>query len=173
MKLRLHLDSPEEGDPLSPIGAPVIEIWETVLANELLSLFPETERFAEVEVSVSIMDEDSMRQVNAEYRGLDESTDVLAFPLWEEEGCFSPEFAPEELLPLGDVLICPETVRCKHALLSLQDAFCLVLAHGFLHLLAWDHDTPEKEEEMWERQSFLKDALLQAWDFKPEKGRSL
>jgi hypothetical protein len=34
-----------------------------------------------------------------------------------------------------------------------------MLAHGFLHLLAWDHDTPEKERAMWERQDRIRESL--------------
>ena len=41
-----------------------------------------------------------------------------------------------------------------------EDALCLVLAHGFLHLLAWDHDTEERESAMWARQDAVKQRLL-------------
>ena len=44
--------------------------------------------------------------------------------------------------------------------LSQEEAFYLILTHGFLHLLAWDHDTAERESAIWERQDAIKDCLL-------------
>ena len=73
----------------------------------------------------------------------------------------SPEL--RELVPLGDILICPEEIERLHEGLSRDEALCLLLAHGFLHLLAWDHDTEEHEDAMWERQNHLKARLLNAW----------
>jgi probable rRNA maturation factor len=66
-------------------------------------------------------------------------------------------------LPLGDIVICPEGVRRFHGSLPYPEALCLLLVHGFLHLLAWDHDTPEKERAMWERQELLQSRLLPAF----------
>jgi len=122
--------------------------------------------YAEVEVSVSFLDSAEMRDVNKLHRGLDEPTDVLTFPLWEEDGRLAPlGFAPPaafRMLPLGDVVICPEEAEREHAPMARKEALCMVLAHGFLHLLGWNHDTPEKEESMWERQELLKSRLLNA-----------
>jgi len=104
-------------------------------------------------------------EVNKQYRGLDEPTDVLTFPLWEEEGRFAPpDFAqqPFDTLPLGDIVICQEEAEREHAPMPCKAALCLALAHGFLHLLGWDHETPEKEKFMWDRQELLKSKLLNA-----------
>jgi rRNA maturation RNase YbeY len=70
---------------------------------------------------------------------------------------------PQSLpLPLGDILICPEQVEKMHPSLPREEALCLMLAHGFLHLLAWDHDTSEKEEAMWARQNAIVSKLRAA-----------
>jgi probable rRNA maturation factor len=159
MELRIRIDAEE--DPPGPFSPDVIGKLEGVFREELPLLFPGADEYSEVEVSASFLDRAGMRDVNKQFRGLDEATDVLAFPLWEEGGRFAPP-APFGLLPLGDVVICPEEAEQIHAPMPRLEALCLVLAHGFLHLVGWDHDTPEKEEIMWERQESLKLKLLNA-----------
>ena len=160
MKLRIKIDP--ERDPPDPFLPDAVGKLEGVFEEELPLLCRRLEGYAEAEISMSFLDRAEMRDVNKQYRGLDEPTDVLTFPLWEEEGFgFAPR-APFELLPLGDIVICPEEAELEHSPMTRAEALCLVLAHGFLHLLGWDHDTPEKEEIMWGRQEFLKSRLLDA-----------
>ena len=164
MKLRIKIDP--ERDPPDPFLPNAVEKLESVFGEELPLLcrchkLENLGKNAEAEISVSFLDQADMRDVNKQYRGLDEPTDVLTFPLWEEEECFAPHVS-FELFPLGDIVICPEEAEREHAPMTRPEALCLVLAHGFLHLLGWDHDTPEKEEIMWERQEFLKSRLLGA-----------
>jgi probable rRNA maturation factor len=156
----LNIDTSEDGDPQSPVSLDAVASLERVLGEELVSLYPDAARYAQAEVSVSFLDEEEMREINKNHRGVDEVTDVLSFPLWEDEGRFAPEAIAGFFL-LGDILICPEEVR--RGSLPYPEALCLLLAHGFLHLLAWDHDTPEKERAMWERQELLKSRLLPAF----------
>ena len=67
------------------------------------------------------------------------------------------------VLPLGDIVICPDYVR-KNA--PTEQAFleemALMIAHGFLHLLAWDHDTDERRTAMEAAQETIRRALLDA-----------
>lgn len=170
MKLQLHIDTPEEGDPQSQIPPDsikdVVRIRERTselrkfFEDELPLFFPKADQYDEVEISVSFVNSAEMRIINKDYRDMDEATDVLTFPLWDEGGEFIPSSALPGLLPLGDILICPEETARKHDFPTALEGLCLVLAHGFLHLLAWDHDTPEKEEDMWARQDLLKTKLL-------------
>ncbi|GHS86331.1 hypothetical protein AGMMS49957_04290 [Synergistales bacterium] len=175
MKLHIEIDQSEEGDPAGlscqetgarQVARRNIDVLASILALELASLYPEVERQAATtkasgEISLTFMTPDEIRAINKEHRGIDEPTDVLSFPLWEIDGAFMPEFFMPGILPLGDIIICaPEAERlCDTPPL---DALCLVLAHGFLHLLAMDHDTPEKEAEMWKRQDALAARLLAA-----------
>ena len=163
MKLRLHLGAPGEGEPWASFPPePFLrgDKLESVLEEELPLLYGEIENYEEVEVSVSLLDRAKIGEINKNYRGIDEPTDVLSFPLWETEGRFAPAL-PFGLLPLGDILICLDEAEREHAL-SRSEAFCLTLAHGFLHLLGWNHDTPEKERAMRERQELLTSKLLRA-----------
>jgi probable rRNA maturation factor len=75
-------------------------------------------------LALDLVDADRMRELNREHRGVDEPTDVLAFPL-DEAG---PISGPREL---GDIVICPEhTVHLPEA-----------AVHGVLHLCGYDHET--------------------------------
>jgi probable rRNA maturation factor len=171
LKLHIDVDASEEGDPQSPLHAFLLsaaggtfdrvfeealgEALEEALKEAPALLPPEAGGCGRAELSVAFVDSAEMRKLNEKYRGVDEPTDVLSFPLWADGGIFSPESAVPGLLPLGDILICPEQMEEIHSSLPREEALCLMLAHGFLHLLAWDHDTPEKEKTMWARQDAL------------------
>ena len=159
MELSMKIDS--EGDPPCPFTPAAIGKLESVFKEELPLLAQGVEDYSEVEVSVSFLNRAEMRDVNKQHRGLDEPTDVLAFPLWGKDERFMPS-AAFGLLPLGDIVICPEEVEREHAPMARMEGLCLVLAHGFLHLLGWDHDTTDKELAMWDRQELLKSKLLNA-----------
>jgi probable rRNA maturation factor len=100
-------------------------------------------------------------RLNDMYRHVQEPTDVLSFPLWEEEGVFAP-LASWSDLPLGDIVISPEYVRenAKRVGAGYEGELALVIIHGFLHLIGFDHDTDEREREMWEIQEKLRDDYL-------------
>ena len=112
--------------------------------------------YDEISVSLSLVDEQHMKELNARYRDIDESTDVLSFPLWEEEGDFRPPFDWAEL-PLGDVVISPSRVQenAKNQKVDYNNEIALVVVHGILHLIGFDHDTEERKSAMWGEQEKL------------------
>ena len=75
-------------------------------------------------MAVAFVDEDEIRSLNREHRGLDRPTDVLSFPV---DGT-GPVAGPREL---GDVVICPDHTD------DLKEA----VVHGVLHLCGYDHET--------------------------------
>jgi probable rRNA maturation factor len=79
-------------------------------------------------LALALVDEDRIRELNREHRGLDEPTDVLSFPVDET----APASGPREL---GDVVICPE-----HSA-DLSEA----VVHGVLHLCGYDHEADQGE----------------------------
>jgi probable rRNA maturation factor len=83
---------------------------------------------ADGHLSVELVDADRIRALNRRFRGRDEPTDVLSFPV-DETG---PSAGPREL---GDVVICPE-----HA-----DGVEEAVVHGVLHLAGHDHETDSGE----------------------------
>jgi probable rRNA maturation factor len=79
-------------------------------------------------VSVDLVDEDRIRELNRRHRGVDEATDVLSFPI---DGA-APVVGPREL---GDVVICPEHT----------DDLVEATVHGVLHLCGFDHEIDDGE----------------------------
>jgi probable rRNA maturation factor len=101
-------------------------------------------RSSRCEWSVVLTTDHELRELNREYRGLDRATDVLAFA--QREG--TPSVSAGRLL--GDVVISVPTAR-RQALANDRDVageITMLLAHGLLHLLGWDHDTPARDRRM-------------------------
>lgn len=114
---------------------------------------------AAVEVDVSIVDDETIQQLNKEYRGVDQPTDVLSFALTEviDDLDFDTTIRQHseifDTLPihLGDVIISIETAQqqAKEYSHSLERELAFLVVHGFLHLNGYDHQTTEEEKEMF------------------------
>lgn len=105
------------------------------------------------EVSLSIVDADTIRKLNSSYRDINSPTDILSFPLWEEGSRFVPPTDWEDL-PLGDIVVCPDEIS-EHAgdnNKSFIEELVLVMSHGLLHLIGYDHFDKDSEREMWIKQ---------------------
>jgi len=96
------------------------------------------------EVSVSVVGDETMRQLNKQYRNLDEPTDVLSFAQEEGEEVFG------SVRILGDIVISLDTMERNALLFDVEPSIELqrLLIHGVLHLLGRDHATNEEREEM-------------------------
>lgn len=100
-------------------------------------------------LSVVIADNEFVRSLNQQYRGVDSPTDVLSFP------ADAPPIDSEDEPPYwGDLIIAyPYAAalaeRENH---NLGDSLALLVVHGTLHLLGYDHDTAENRAEMWAAQ---------------------
>jgi probable rRNA maturation factor len=92
-----------------------------------------------IELSVVLTDDAEQRRLNRDWRGIDRSTNVLAFPVWNPEAAWPAE-AP---LLLGDVVLAYETVtrEARDQRKSFADHFRHLVVHGVLHLLGYDHAT--------------------------------
>lgn len=108
----------------------------------------------EAEVSLALVDDCEMRELNRTYRGVDASTDVLSFAM-QESAAGEPQIvdAREEAL-LGDVVISLETAarQAEEYGHSLEREAGFLLAHGILHLLGYDHEEPARAEVMQKKQ---------------------
>jgi len=109
------------------------------------------------ELSVVLTDDDEIHELNRDYRGKDRPTDVLAFALSEGE---ASEFAGPLL---GDVVISVPTARkqATRRKRELEDELRMLLAHGLLHLVGWDHQTDEEDRRMKARTRALCRAAVQ------------
>ena len=102
----------------------------------------------EVSVSVVLVDDEAITDLNRDHRGLASPTDVLSFAQLEGEDMGDlPEGEP---LPLGDIVISLERCLAQAADYghSFERELGFLTAHGVLHLLGWDHQTPEEEAAM-------------------------
>ncbi len=124
-------------------------VFEEALLSE--KLFPSGSQRAEI--SVSFIGSGEMRQLNMQHRMIDMPTDILSFPLWEEDSVFAPPPGWESL-PLGDIVICPEKVleNAGENGKSFVEELVLVMSHGLLHLIGYDHCDSDSERRMWIRQ---------------------
>lgn len=106
----------------------------------------------DAEVTLVISNDQLLRQLNRSYRGIDSPTDVLSFSAREESESASVTFvsAPEAAMYLGDVVISlPAAQRqAKESGHGLEHELCLLVVHGVLHLLGFDHANPDDEAVM-------------------------
>ena len=96
------------------------------------------------EVSVLLTDDKEIRILNRDYRGFDKATDVLSFSMIEGEGA---RFAGDVL---GDIVLSITTAsrQAREAKRPVLDEVTMLVAHGLLHLLGWDHATPAEDRKM-------------------------
>jgi probable rRNA maturation factor len=103
-----------------------------------------------------VTDDDSVASLNRQYRNVDAPTDVLSFP-----AAAPPVELQDEPRYLGDLVIAypyasAQAAREGHAF---NDSLALLVVHGTLHLLGYDHDTQEHRAEMWAAQEQVLKAL--------------
>ena len=107
---------------------------------------------ADAEVSVTFVDNDRIKELNASYREKDCPTDVLSFPLYDD---FSEIIENECSVPLGDIVISLERAARQGYDIghSIYHEVAFLCVHSTLHLLGYDHETSkEDEEEMFQKQ---------------------
>ncbi|HEY5438500.1 MAG TPA: rRNA maturation RNase YbeY [Acidimicrobiales bacterium] len=120
------------------------------------------------EVSLIFLDEPTIAALNMQFMGHDGPTDVLSFPIDNEPeptgrvpdaGGSGPGESPMPEIPqlVGDIVICP-AVAARNAVeheVTFDDEIALLVVHGVLHLLGWDHVVDEEAERMEAREQAL------------------
>ena len=111
---------------------------------------------ADAELGLVIATQQRVQQLNRDYLGRDEPTDVLAFSTREEVGTDLPPFVqpPDGVLHLGEVIISyPQAViQAEEHQHSIKKELAILIIHGVLHLLGYEHDKPELERQMQARE---------------------
>ena len=109
-----------------------------------------------VELGLVITSQERVQQLNLSYLGRDEPTDVLAFSAIEEIGTDFPPFVtpPDGVLHLGEVIISyPQAVtQAEEHHHSIKKEIAILIIHGVLHLLGYEHDEPELKRLMSARE---------------------
>ncbi len=113
---------------------------------------------SDLEFSLVIAGDAVIHELNRTYRGVDATTDVLSFGDQESDFVSIPD---SQLVYLGDVLISfPQAKRQAHSAgHPLEAELALLVTHGVLHLLGYDHATAEDKTEMWRRQAEILESL--------------
>lgn len=116
-----------------------------------------------VNVELTIVDEDTIKDVNKQYRGVDSVTDVLSFPSLEVKLPFVAEDYPLDIDPssgeimLGEIMLCyshmaEQSAEYGH---SKERESCYLVLHGLLHLLGFDHIEQLDKEKMREQEELI------------------
>ena len=131
--------------------------WETVIKSVVEAACDYVKCPYEAEVSVTLTDNESIRQINNEYRQIDNPTDVLSFPLLnygypadfsflesddEDDEIVSEYFNPDSgELMLGDIIISVDKVREQSLKYGHTDRreLAFLVAHSMMHLFGYDH----------------------------------
>lgn len=122
---------------------------EARLRRAIETVLEQHEVDPESALTLVVTDNDEVAALNLAYRGIDQPTDILSFPADEP-----PVEIEDEPPYLGDMILAypyarEQAERENHAL---SDSLCLLVVHSALHLLGYDHDTPENRAEMWAAQ---------------------
>ena len=145
--MKIFIDYNNEQDKLSPP-----EDMEKLIEQCTATALAEEEIEDDAEVSVTLVDNERIRGMNAEFREIDRETDVLSFPLGDENGF---EVDPDtDAILLGDIVISLEKAQSQaeeygH---SFKREVAFLITHSLFHLLGYDHMTENEEKEMFAKQ---------------------
>jgi rRNA maturation RNase YbeY len=105
------------------------------------------------DLSLLLVGDGAMRRLNRRYRRKDRTTDVLAFPIRKRPALHSPRAPRPAPSLLGDVVISlPQAARqAKRAGHSLERELAVLVTHGVLHLLGYDHERSAREARRMQR----------------------
>lgn len=141
----LHIDLNDEQNFLDEeIKRQICELLETAFQMEKLE--------GDCELSLTFVDNETIHEINQEYRGVDRPTDVISFALEEGEEL---EIVGADLpRVLGDIIISVPKAReqAEEYGHSFMRELGFLAVHGFLHLLGYDHETDEEEALMFRKQ---------------------
>ena len=104
-------------------------------------------------VNLCLSNDAAVHKLNLEFRHMDKPTNVLSFANLDDTD-FDDVLTREDFVELGDVIVAFETMEreAEEQGVSLHNHFCHLWAHGLLHILGYDHITPEDAAEMETRE---------------------
>ena len=152
MMLEIALEADAEWDSSTDWEALARSAAQVAIAE---SRFPDlTGSERPVELSVRLTDNEEVRALNAQWRGKDKPTNVLSFPLAEEEE-LADVTAPGPELMLGDIVLARETcaLEAEEKQIPLEQHAAHLLVHGTLHLLGYDHHEDDEAADMESRET--------------------
>ena len=151
--MKIYIDYTNEQDKLEPP-----EDFERLIEDCTRAALEEEEITDDAEVSVTLVDNARIREMNAEFRDIDKETDVLSFPTGDESFEVDPD---TDAILLGDIVISLEKAEAQaeeygH---SFRRETAFLITHSLFHLLGYDHMTKEDEAEMFAKQEKVLEKL--------------
>ena len=136
-------------------GGPFLDVSRTTVrrrAEKMLAVL----RLEDAELSIALVNDATIRDLNHRFRGFDEPTDVLAFALSEAHE------RPNGDGVLGDIILSVDTAQrqAKANRRSLLAELTMLLAHGLLHLIGYDHRTAREDARMKKKVAELEAAAI-------------
>lgn len=141
MKIEIFLS--DEQDKLAPP-----EDMEQLIELCTRAALEEEQIEEDAQVSVTLVDNEAIREINNEHRGIDKATDVLSFPLGDED---SFDTDPETgAILLGDIVISLERAKeqAEEYGHSYRREVAFLITHSLFHLLGYDHVDSEEDERL-------------------------
>lgn len=129
---------------------------KTLLENAALATLHFTETPPDVDISIVLTNDAQLQKLNLEFLGIDAPTDVLAFPSVETDPDSGHQY-------LGDVIISYSRAEAQAAAVGhpIESELRLLVIHGVLHLLGYDHAEEQEKAVMW---SVQEEILVQIRD---------
>ena len=126
---------------------------EEKLIKEVVSRVLEEEKvLPEVDVYITLTNNEEIHKINKEYRDVDRPTDVLSFPMYERDEIAGLKNDTDDEIEkiLGDIIVSIEKVReqAEEYGHSFERELAYLVTHGMLHLLGYDHMIEEEKEQM-------------------------
>ena len=127
--------------------APNESFFIKILKSAAKTLKLDGSREPKIEISVNLVGETKIKNLNKKYRNKNAATDVLSFPLSTDT------FKKYGILPLGDIFICLPVAKkeAEKENISVEKKLAWLTVHGFLHLLGYDHEGSAAESEKKQR----------------------
>ncbi len=131
----------------------VEEKWVAAIQQAVVATFEHEDVLPNAEVTVLLADDRRLKDLNQEYMGSERATDVLSFPAGDP--------MPGVDHYLGDIAISipMASYQAGEAGHTVSDELRLLAVHATLHLLGYDHATPEEERQMWSIQEKIISSL--------------
>jgi len=140
----------------------VFENYQSVIEDVVKACIEEENYPQNVEVSISLVDNEQIRKLNSEFRNIDKHTDVLSFPMINfKENCSLDDIDIKDCINidtkeivLGDIIISVEQAKkqAEEFNHSLKREIAFLTAHSMFHLMGYDHMQTQEEKIMIEKQ---------------------
>ena len=128
------------------------------LFNDVITESLRYEEFdPQCEISLSIVNNDEIQEINKQYRNIDAPTDVLSFPLLTFEEGEQADVNENDEIMLGDIIISIEKAisQAEEYGHGLKRELAFLTAHSMLHLMGYDHMEDDEREKKYEKQEAI------------------